>query len=210
MNAPHRTFRRRSATGMLTLALIALLTVTTAACTDSNEDRASAAPESAVDRTPGLVVPEAVHLASAPTERDRRVVAVAQKLYTFWNSGDTTFLRAAVAPAFRDNTLPAGRPQGPAGPVAASAMFRKAIPDLTCRLADLYVTGDTFTARLVFAGHFTGVYDGVRGAGQPIEFGAIDIQHTGSASTIVEDWHLEDNLTFLQQAGLVRVGDDEN
>ncbi|MGU3291013.1 ester cyclase [Williamsia sp. M5A3_1d] len=210
MTTPHLTRRQRAFGPLLTFALIALLTVTSAACADHREDSSPARPESAVDHTPGLVVPEAVHLASAPTERDRRVVAVAQKLYTFWNSGDTAFLDAAFAPGFRDNTLPAGRPQGPAGPAAASATFRKAIPDLSCRLADLYVTGDTFTARLVFAGHFTGEYEGARGAGQPIEFGAIDIQHTGPASTIVEDWHLEDNLSFLQQAGLVRVGPGAN
>ena len=35
--------------------------------------------------------------------------------------------------------------------------------------------------------------------------GAIDIQHAGADTRITEDWHLEDNLTFLQQAGLVTV-----
>ena len=40
------------------------------------------------------------------------------------------------------------------------------------------------------------------GSGQSVEFGAIDIQHVGE-DRIVEDWHLEDNLAFMQQAGLV-------
>ncbi|PXX56547.1 hypothetical protein DFR70_11999 [Nocardia tenerifensis] len=40
------------------------------------------------------------------------------------------------------------------------------------------------------------------GQGQTIEFPAIDIQHAGPDGRIVEDWHLEDNLTFAQQAGL--------
>jgi predicted ester cyclase len=65
------------------------------------------------------------------------------------------------------------------------------------------VTGDTFTARLVFQGHFTGTSNGVQGHGQTLNFKAIDIQHVGDDSRIIEDWHLEDNLTFLQQAGLV-------
>lgn len=153
-----------------------------------------------------LVVPGSVHVdPHADRVRSRRVVYIAQQLYTFWNTGKTRYLDRAITGSFRDNTLPQGRPQGPAGPKTASAQFRAAIPDLTCELPDLYVTGDTFTARLVFKGHFTGVYNGIRGKGQTINFNAIDIQHLGNGAKITEDWHLEDNLTFLQQAGLVSV-----
>ena len=38
-----------------------------------------------------------------------------------------------------------------------------------------------------------------------MHFNAIDIQQTGADTRITQDWHLEDNLTFLQQAGLVTV-----
>ena len=159
-----------------------------------------------VDHTPGLVVPASVHTAtSGDLAQARAMVQTAQLLYTFWNTGDTTFLDEAVTPDFRDNTLPAERPQGPAGPRAASAAFRTAVPDLTCQLADLYVTGNTFTARLVFQGHFTGTYNGIEGRGQTINFNAIDIQHLDAGARITEDWHLEDNLAFLQQAGLVTI-----
>ncbi|GGF46056.1 hypothetical protein GCM10011519_19920 [Marmoricola endophyticus] len=56
----------------------------------------------------------------------------------------------------------------------------------------------------MFTGHFTGTYQGTQGKGQDIRFDAIDIQHVGNGRTITEDWHLEDNLTFLQQAGIVK------
>jgi len=159
-----------------------------------------------VDHRAGLVVPASVHMAAgADRAQARAVVQTAQLLYTFWNTGDTTFLDEAVTADFQDNTLAAGRPQGPAGPRAASAAFRTAVPDLTCQLADLYVNGDTFTARLVFQGHFAGTYNGIRGRGQTIDFNAIDIQHVDAGARIIEDWHLEDNLTFLQQAGLVTI-----
>jgi predicted ester cyclase len=150
------------------------------------------------------VAPAAVHTAAGvDPAQTRAVVHIAQRLYTFWNTGNNALLDEALAPDFQDNTLPAGRPQGPAGPRAASAAFRAAVPDLSCQLADLYVTEDTFTARLVFQGHFTGTYNGIQGRGQPINFNAIDIQHVGAGARITEDWHLEDNLTFLRQAGLV-------
>ncbi|WP_256991231.1 ester cyclase [Rhodococcus sp. 06-235-1A] len=158
---------------------------------------------SVVDPSTDLVQPRAVHLGSAPvTDRTRHVVAVAQNLYTFWDTGEQVYLDRAVDGTFVDNTLPPGRPQGPHGPAVASAGFRTAIPDLSCELADLYVTGDTFTARLIFRGHFTGTYGSTVGSGRSVEFGAIDIQHVGD-ERIVEDWHLEDNLTFMQQAGLI-------
>lgn len=172
----------------------------------SSEPTGSADPTSLLDRTPGLVKPGAVHIgAGEPTERARHVVETAQLLYTFWDTGEQRYLDRSVADTFRDNTLPAGRPQGPSGPVAASKTFRAAVPDLTCELADLYVVGDTFTARLVFRGHFTGSYNGIRGRGQRIAFDAIDIQNLGDGNRITQDWHLEDNLTFLQQAQLVTV-----
>jgi len=46
------------------------------------------------------------------------------------------------------------------------------------------------------------------GPGRPADrrggvLNAIDIQHLGNGATITEDWHLEDNLAFLQQADLV-------
>ncbi|MBY4129118.1 ester cyclase [Rhodococcus fascians] len=182
----------------VSLALFPLLFV--AACSST-----AAAESSVLDPAADLIQPGTVHLGDASvTDRTRQVVSVAQNLYTFWDTDDRTYLERAVDGSFVDNTLPAGRPQGPSGPLVASAGFRTAIPDLSCELADLYVTGDTFTARLIFRGHFTGTYGSTLGSGQSVEFGAIDIQHVGE-DRIVEDWHLEDNLTFMQQAGLVET-----
>ncbi|GAA0432924.1 ester cyclase [Streptomyces luteireticuli] len=152
-----------------------------------------------VDPSPGLVRPRALTVDRSLGERRAALeVRLAQRLYTFWNTGDRTYLRAAISPHFKDNTLPAGRPQGPAGPVFASKRFRTAVPDLTCELSDVLITGDKITARLVFRGHFTGTLDGVRGRGQKIGFNALDIQHVGT-DRITEDWHIEDNGTLSRQ-----------
>jgi len=136
--------------------------------------------------------------------RARHLVRIGQLLYTFWHTGDEKYLDAAVAPEFVDNTLPPGRPQGRAGQRTASAAFRAAVPDLACELSELLVVADRLAVRLRFTGHFTGVFNGIRGAGQAIDFAAFDIQHVGP-DRIVEDWHLEDNLAFLIQAGLASV-----
>ncbi|WP_331763271.1 ester cyclase (plasmid) [Streptomyces sp. NBC_01590] len=159
-------------------------------------------PQRLIDRAPDLVQPKTITAdRSIGEKRAAQEVLLAQQLYTFWNTGQQKYLDAAVSPQFKDNTLPAGRPQGPAGPVFASKNFRAAVPDLTCELSDLLVTGDKITARLVFRGHFTGTFNGVQGKGQTVDFNAIDIQHIGT-DKIIEDWHIEDNETLLTQLGV--------
>jgi predicted ester cyclase len=158
-----------------------------------------------IDHAPELIKPSRLFVdASLDESRARHMVHIGQQLYTFWHTGDTAFLDRAVEPSFVDNTLPAGRPQGPSGVKQASAAFRRAVPDLTCELAELLVVADRLAVRLRFRGHFTGTYNAVVGNGQTIDFIAFDIQHVG-LDRIAEDWHLEDNLTFLQQAGLATV-----
>jgi len=64
-----------------------------------------------------------------PVQRDATIKA-AKAFYQFWNTGDESLLKAAMAPDFTDHTLPPGRPQGPQGPAFASEHFRAAVPDL--------------------------------------------------------------------------------
>jgi predicted ester cyclase len=133
---------------------------------------------------------------------DSQVVA-ARRYDTFWNTGDEALARTALAPNFIDSTLPTGRPQGLAGPLAASKMVRAAIPDLTCEIEQMIVAGDRVVAHLRFHGHFTGHFGQTQGDGQKINFIAIDIYRIVDGH-IAENWHIEDNLTLQQQLGLIR------
>ena len=163
------------------------------------DDEEQGRPWDLVDGSADLVRPLALSVdRSLPPERAAHLVHLAQLLYTFWNTGEERYLRAAVDDRFRDNTLPPGRPQGTAGPVFASRTFRAAVPDLSCELSDVLIVGDKIVARLVFRGLFTGALDGTPGRGQAIEFNAIDIQHVG-ADRIIEDWHIEDNQALMAQ-----------
>jgi predicted ester cyclase len=122
--------------------------------------------------------------------------------YGFWINGSPELLNAALSPNFVDHTLPPGRPQGPAGPAAASKGFLAAVPDLQMAVVQRLVVGDRVVSHLRFSGHFTGVFAGVQGRGQTIDFIATDILRVQDGK-VTDNWHLEDNLTFLQQAGLV-------
>lgn len=140
---------------------------------------------------------------SLPQQTLDEEVFAARRYDTFWNTGDEAIARAALAPTFFDNTLPHGRPQGVEGVLKASKAFRTAVPDLRCEVTQMIVAGDRVVTHLHFTGHFTGTFGGVQGHGQAIDFIATDIYRVADGR-IAEDWHLEDNLTFLQQAGLVK------
>ena len=129
-------------------------------------------------------------------------VIAARRYDTFWNTGDEALARAALAPNFIDDTLPTGRLQGVAGPLAASKLMRAAIPDLSCEIEQLIVAGDRVVTHLRFRGHFTGHFGQIQGQGQTINFIATDIYRIADGR-VAENWHIEDNLTLQQQLGLI-------
>ncbi|WP_207798923.1 ester cyclase [Taibaiella soli] len=137
-------------------------------------------------------------------QQSDEMIAIARNFYAFWNTGKEEYLRASVSENFFDNTLPNGRPQGFKGILFASANFRKSVPDLHCSMEDLIITGDKIVCRQIYTGHNTGPTAGHPASGNTIEFFAIDILHVRNGK-VYEDWHLEDNLTFLQEAGVVKL-----
>lgn len=138
-------------------------------------------------------------LPAAQVEARKRA---ALNFYAFWQSGAAQYLDAAIAPNFTDGTLPPGRSQGPQGPLEASRIFHAAVPDLRCEIRQLIVSGDRVVAHLRFSGHFTGTFSGRQGHGENVDFIATDILRIPE-NRITDNWHLEDNLTLLQQLGVL-------
>ncbi|XLZ69934.1 ester cyclase [Massilia sp. SR12] len=159
---------------------------------------AHAAPDAALLRPRTQVVDAALPAAQAEAS-----ALAARRYASFWNSGDEALARAALAPGFTDRTLPPGRAQGLPGPLAASRFVRAAVPDMRADIEQLIVSGDRAVVHLRFSGHFTGSINGVQGKGQPVEFIATDIYRIADGR-ITDNWHIEDNLAFLRQLGLVK------
>lgn len=126
----------------------------------------------------------------------------ARRYYAFWQTGEAHYAQQALAADFTDLNLPAGRPQGPTGPLVASAQFRKAVPDLSVTVDQAFVVGDHVISQLTFTGHFSGRLGDKAGDGREIRFVAID-NYTIRDGHIQANWHLEDNLTLMRQLGLV-------
>jgi predicted ester cyclase len=131
-------------------------------------------------------------------------LSATRAFYEFWNTGDVALLNRAIAPTFTDRTLPPGRPQGPEGPAFASHRFRAAVPDLRVKVEKMIVAGSYVTVHMRFTGHFTGTFGKSVGKGQALEFIATDLLKIDNGR-ITDNWHIEDNLTLLQQMGVATV-----
>ena len=168
---------------------------------------AAAALPVAVSAADSLPLPKSVVIDRSISTSQREAMSLAaRRYYAFWDTGDVAYAHAALAPDFVDRNLPAGRPQGPEGPVFASKNFRTVVPDLHVEVEEMLIVGDRVIGRLRFTGHFTGTFgNGAaarQGDGRAIDFIATDIYRIANGR-IAENWHLEDNLTFLQQLGVV-------
>ncbi|MCW6509234.1 ester cyclase [Lichenifustis flavocetrariae] len=74
------------------------------------------------------------------------------------------------------------------------------MPDLGVTVEKLVVAGDMMTVHMAFTGHFTGTFGKLKGTGQPIRFIAKDLLKLADGK-VTNNWHIEDNLTLLQQMG---------
>jgi predicted ester cyclase len=77
------------------------------------------------------------------------------------------------------------------------------VPDLAVRVEKMIVAGDYVTVHMKFTGRFTGKFGQTQGKGQPIEFIATDLLKV-EEGRIADNWHIEDNLTLLQQMDVAK------
>lgn len=164
----------------------------------------TAVPTALYAAEPTLVEPN-LHVVdqSLTSAESQSITLAARRYYTFWHTGDADYAQAALAENFIDLNLPAGRPQGPNGPLMASRQFRKAVPNLSITVEEMLIVGDRAVGRLRFKGNFTGIFNGRQGSGQAIDFAAVDIYRIRDGK-IIENWHLEDNLTLLKQLETIK------
>ncbi len=163
---------------------------------------AMSAPALAAD---SIKVKDLVIAGRIPEARREATVKAVRAFYDFWNTGDEALLKRAIAENFTDRTLPPGRPQGPEGPAFASRQLRAAVPDLKVTVEKMIVTDNYVTVHMNFTGHFTGTFGQTQGKGQPIAFIATDLLKVENGR-ITDNWHIEDNLTLLQEMGIAKVG----
>jgi len=149
-----------------------------------------------------LPTPRSLILSAGQEQAAQPVILAARRYAAFWNTGEERYAEAALAQNFVDRTLPSGRPQGVKGVLEASKNFRAAIPDLRAEIEELLVVNDRAVVRYTFTGHFSGSFKDLKGDGREVSFRAVDIYRVRNGQ-ISDNWHLEDNLSLMQQLGVV-------
>jgi predicted ester cyclase len=149
-----------------------------------------------------LPTPRSIILSAGQEQAAQPVILAARRYAAFWNTGEERYAEAALAQNFVDRTPPSGRPQGLKGVLEASKNFRAAIPDLRAEIEELLVVNDRAVVRYTFTGHFSGSFKDLKGDGREISFRAVDIYRVRDGQ-ISDNWHLEDNVSLMQQLGVI-------
>lgn len=82
------------------------------------------------------------------------------------------------------------------------AIVRSAFPDVRIHVHDVIAEGEKVVARVTLTGTHQGEFLGIPPTGKQIEVGTIDIVRVADGK-LVEHWGVTDNLTMMQQLGVV-------
>lgn len=115
-------------------------------------------------------------------------------------ASDPTAFKALMAPDFVAHVT--GGPKSRDGFVQHMSYFNMAFNDMNITVADLITDGEKVVARTTWRGTHTGDFMGLPPTGKQIEIEAYIVERLRDGKT-VEHWSLFDQLTMLQQLGLV-------
>jgi steroid delta-isomerase-like uncharacterized protein len=115
-------------------------------------------------------------------------------------ASDQAALKELLAPDFVAH-LPGG-PQNREGFLQHINLFALAFSDAHFAVEDFIAEGDKVMARGIWRGIHSGDFQGLRPTGKQIAIGAIIIERIQDGKT-VEHWSLFDQLSMMQQLGLI-------
>lgn len=130
------------------------------------------------------------------TETD--TAAMVRRFYEGMSTGDTGFADELIAPDHEDIPVMPGVGGGPQGYRDTVAFLRSVFPDLQMTVEDVIVDGDRVSVRSTARGTHRGDFLGVPATGAQVTFAAFDVHHLADGR-FQRSWHLEDNLSLLEQ-----------
>lgn len=132
------------------------------------------------------------------TEQNKQLVA--RVIEEVFNAHDLDAIERYYAEDYLDHN-----PQVPPGRTGYRAFFAPllaAFPDWRGTVHDLIAEGDKVVARTAWQGTHQGDLLGIPATGRQVDYTAIDIFRIADGR-IAEHWDQVDNLTMLQQLGLL-------
>ena len=119
-----------------------------------------------------------------------------------FNQGTLAVVDELLAPDGITHIPSWGMPQTREGLKQLIALFRSAFPDLQCTVEDEISVGDRVAAHWMLRGTHTGLFLGNRPASRSIVVQGMIFAHIENGR-IAEHWTLLDQMSMLQQLGIV-------
>jgi steroid delta-isomerase-like uncharacterized protein len=132
--------------------------------------------------------------------------ATARRHYDSVNAGDINGLGRHLADDVVEHEELPGLAPTKDGILAFFRIQLAAFPDLRMDVQDLIASGDKVVARVRYTGTNTGEFMGAPATGQRVDVQLIDILRFGDDGLVREHWGVMDQLTLMQQLGMVPAG----
>jgi steroid delta-isomerase-like uncharacterized protein len=133
---------------------------------------------------------------------DRTDSLIRRLLENAFNQGTLTVVDELFAPNGIAHSVVWGMPRNRQGLKQMIALFRSAFPDLHCTVEDEISAGDRLAAHWTMRGTHTGAFLGNSPTNRSIVIQGISFARTENHQ-IAEDWTLIDQMSILQQLGIV-------
>jgi steroid delta-isomerase-like uncharacterized protein len=129
-----------------------------------------------------------------------------RRLYDLINAGDIDGFGRQVAEDFVEHEELPGLPPTKEGVVQYFRMMLAAFPDMRMDVEDVIASGDKAVARLRVTGTNKGDFMGMPATGKSASVKLIDITRFGDDGLAREHWGVVDNLSLMQQLGVIPAG----
>jgi len=136
------------------------------------------------------------------SEIERNKAVVRRFVEQVQNKKDFTVYDELTDPEFVNLSAPPGVPADSEGGRIWLSTFADAYPDAECTIDDMIAEGDRVVTRKTFSGTHTGDFGGIPATGKRVTLQYVDIMCVREGK-IVEHWLSMDQLSWLQQLGIV-------
>ena len=126
-----------------------------------------------------------------------------QRLYDLINAGDIDGFGRQLADDFVERNEVPGIPPTKAGVIQYFQMLLAAFPDFRMDVEDVIASSDKAVARVRVTGTHKGEFMGIPATEKSAAVNLIDITRFGDDGLAHEHWGVVDQLTLMQQLGLI-------
>ena len=146
----------------------------------------------------------------APTleERERNKAVIRRFVEEVQNKKDEAVYDELNDPSFVNFSAPPGVPSDREGGKVYLFGFLNAFPDCQFTIDDMIAEGDQVVTKKTFRGTHTGEFAGIPATGKMVELQFVDIMRVRDGR-IVEHWLSMDQLSFMQQLGVIPTPDGD-